>query len=141
MKMTPLIVAVLDLIEADTAIRAITGFSAGDTRVYRYLHSDAVINVPAGKRAYITYEAIATPREMGGVTEPVLSFSIWGPDIADLLVIEDRLAVLFQKKDITIEAGVVVRGTRIQALDAAHPRTSFDGREVHYKFGQLTSAV
>jgi hypothetical protein len=139
MTLKPIIIAVLDVIEADAAIRAITGFTAGDTRVYRYRQGDGVIDVARGLRAYITYESIAAPAESGGVTEPVLAFSIWGPDVSDLIDIEDRLFALLHGKDITIAVGETVRGTRIQSVDAADVRTSYDGREVHYKFGQLTA--
>jgi hypothetical protein len=139
MTLKPIIIAVLDIIEADTAIRAITGYTDADKRVYRYRQGEGRIDVAQGLRAFITYEAIAAPAESGGVTEPVLALSVWGPDVSDLIDIEDRLFTLLHGQDITIATGVTVRGTRIQSVDAADPRTDYDGREVHYKFGQLTA--
>lgn len=134
-------------LQTDPTIRFLLGgeLPPGDPRVYHYYESPAYADQQ--HPAFISWAELAKPKEVGGTTEPVTSLRIYSYDIDRVHDVEARVESLFERVVHTVPTTTSPPRTArtvssiINAQDLYDQSNKFCGREVHVRYGTLTTAV
>jgi hypothetical protein len=70
-----------------------------------------------------------------------MRFTVWGADEQVVEDVRDRLAVLFERKPLTLDDASVVYGKLVQETDAFDETTNFAGRIVEVRFGTFVTGT
>lgn len=126
-------------LRADAALKALTGATPNDPRIYLYYSGTATIDPAQGKRGYITYAQTAEPERTYAVGEPVFSLAIWADTMgtaAEMMQCLKRLLDFEGEREevVTIE-GIDYQPVLISSHFSSQENTKFAGIQAVFRFG------
>lgn len=129
-------------VRGDSALIAVMRPSVDDPRIYPYYLPTATVD--STHKAYITYAETAFPEQVKAVREPIFNLAIWAIDWETVMVVRDRLELLFDGETrrraglvalLTTPGGRVLFGTRIMEHNNYQENTKFSSQVVQFRFG------
>lgn len=129
-------------VRADSALIAVLRPSSEDPRIYPYYQPTATVDTV--RKAYITYAETAFPEQSKAVREPIFNLAIWAVDWETVMLVRDRLELLFDGETrrraglpplLTTPGGRVLFGTRVMEHNNYQENTKFASQVIQFRFG------